>query len=243
MNLLHRFLDIIYPPRCPVCGSFQDGDREGAGISICGACLEGFSLIPSPRCSVCGRPFSSGIEDHLCEACLRKRPFYDWTAAPYLYEGTMMEALHRLKYGGKSHLAGPLGALLADFAVDSFGEMGKALVMPVPLHPKRLRERGFNQGLLLARPVARRLGADLDYLSLRRIKDTRSQTGLKSDERRKNVRRAFELIDPGAVKKRTVILVDDVATTGSTLNECARVLRRSGARKVFCLVLARTPAM
>jgi ComF family protein len=113
-------------------------------------------------------------------------------------------------------------------------------MIPVPLHPKRLRERGFNQSLLLARNVASSLGTELDFLSLRRIRYTQPQTGLKSDERRKNVSRAFELKDRKCVKGRTVILVDDVATTGNTLNECARVLRRSGCARVFCLVLART---
>ena len=112
--------------------------------------------------------------------------------------------------------------------------------MPVPLHPKRLRERSFNQSLLLARHVARRLGFELDFLSLRRVRYTQPQTGLKKDQRRKNVRKAFDLKAPDVVKGRDVILVDDVTTTGNTLNECARVLKRSGAKNVFCVTLART---
>ena len=116
-------------------------------------------------------------------------------------------------------------------------------MMPVPLHPRRLRERDFNQSLLLARYVASLLGAELDFLSLRRIRYTQPQTGLKRDERRKNVRRAFQIVDREVVKGRTILLVDDVATTGNTLNECARTLKRSGAEKVFCLTLARTSGM
>jgi ComF family protein len=114
------------------------------------------------------------------------------------------------------------------------------LIMPVPLHPRKLRERNFNQSLLLARSAAHLLGAELDFLSLRRIKYTQPQTGLKSNERRKNVRGAFEVVNRNVVKGRSVLLVDDVTTTGSTLNECARTLRRAGAREVFCLTLART---
>jgi ComF family protein len=151
-----------------------------------------------------------------------------------------MSAIHAFKYSGKSHLAHPLGVLLSSFSKPWLEAMTDLLVMPVPLHPKRLRERGFNQSLLLARHVVSGLGSDLDFLSLRRVRDTRPQTGLKSEERRKNVRGAFDVRDRSAVSRRTVVLVDDVATTGNTLNDCARALKKAGARDVYGLVLART---
>ena len=151
-----------------------------------------------------------------------------------------MTAIHELKYGKKSHLAGSLGPLLASCAENWLGPSDGLLVMPVPLHPQRLRERGFNQSLLLARHVASRIGADLDYLSLRRTRFTRPQTQLTSDERRKNVRRAFGVVGNASLKGRSVLLIDDVATTGSTLNECARALKKAGVKEVYCLVLART---
>ena len=151
-----------------------------------------------------------------------------------------MSAIHQFKYGRKDHMAKSLGPLLAEFAAERLSETDSVLVMPVPLHPKRLRERGFNQSLLLARHVTTKLNAELDFLSLRRIRYTQPQTGLKKDERRKNVRKAFGLTDPKGIKGRTVILVDDVATTGNTLNECARTVRRAGAENVYGAVLART---
>jgi ComF family protein len=151
-----------------------------------------------------------------------------------------MSAIHQFKYGGKSYLAKSLGPFLASVARERLNGIDGLLVMPVPLHPKRLRERGFNQSLLLARHVASQLGVELDFLSLRRIRYTQPQTGLKKDERRKNVRKAFGLIDPKVVKGRKVILVDDVTTTGNTLNECARILKRAGAENIYCAVLART---
>ena len=151
-----------------------------------------------------------------------------------------MEAIHQFKYAGKSHLAKSLGRLMTAFARIWVDKTNSDLMMPVPLHPKRLRERGFNQSLVLARYAAPLLGAELDFLSLRRIRYTRPQTGLKITERRKNVRRAFEIVDRMAVKGRTILLVDDVATTGNTLNECARMLKRAGSKEVFCLTLART---
>ena len=144
-----------------------------------------------------------------------------------------MTAIHELKYAQRSHLAGSLGALLASFAQNWIGGLKGYLIMPVPLHPRRLRARGFNQSLLLARGVASKTGAELDFLSLRRRKFTRPQTELSSEERKRNVRKAFEVVNPEAVKGRTILLVDDVATTGSTLNECAKALKRAGADSVL----------
>jgi ComF family protein len=244
MSIFRQFIDLIYPPRCPICGGFlrdKGANSDQPGFPICLACLDDFTEITHPCCSICSRPFESWVEeDHPCEACLRKRPFYTRLVVPYLYEGTLMTAVHQFKYGGKNHLAKSLGPLLAEFAEEQLSETDSVLVMPVPLHPKRLKERGFNQSLLLARHVTTQLNAELDFLSLKRIRYTQPQTGLKKDERRKNVRKAFGLTDPKGIKGRTVILVDDVATTGNTLNECARTVRRAGAENVYGAVLART---
>jgi len=191
-------------------------------------------------CTICGTPFVSETqEDHLCEDCLRKRPFYEATRAPYYYRGSIMTAIHRFKYGPKSLLGDSLGPLLARFAETWLHGSRNILTMPVPLHPKRLRQRGFNQSLFLARHVAKRLHTELDFISLRRVRYTSPQTGLKKEERRKNVHGAFQLNNPENVKGKTVLLIDDVATTGNTLNECARILRKSGSDKVLGLVMAR----
>ena len=244
MKALKTLIDLIYPPRCLVCQAFLQDPitlKAGQDLPFCQACFNDFTVIESPICSLCGRPFSDGIEqDRVCEDCLRKRPSFDIARAPYLYAGALMTAIHELKYAQRSHLADPLGSLLASFAQTWIGEFKGSLVMPVPLHPRRLRARGFNQSLLLARCVASKTCADLDFLSLRRTRLTRPQTELSSEERKKNVRRAFEVVKPEAVKKRTILLVDDVATTGSTLNECAKALKRAGADSVLCLALART---
>jgi len=244
MSIFRQFIDIIYPPICPICQKFvwkNRAKKDQEELLFCQLCFDGFSEITSPLCPICGRPFASEVEeDHLCEDCLRKRPFYDVVRAPYLYEGGIMEAIHQFKYAGKSHLASSLGLLLSSFARRWLNKTDGCLMMPVPLHPRRLRERDFNQSLLLARYAASLLGTELDFLSLRRIRYTQPQAGLKSDKRRKNVRQAFQIVDRKVVKGRTILLVDDVATTGNTLNECARTLKRAGARKVFCLTLART---
>jgi len=244
MKALNSLLDLIYPPRCAICQAFlQDPvvPHGGQDLPFCQNCFKDFTEIKSPICSHCGRPFSDGIEqDRVCEDCLRKRPSYDIARAPYLYDGALMTAIHELKYAQRSHLADSLGSLLASFAQAWIGELNGSLVMPVPLHPRRLRARGFNQSLLLARRVASKTGAELDFLSLRRTRFTKPQIELSSEERKKNVRKAFKVVNPQAVKRRTILLVDDVATTGSTLNECAKALKRAGADGVLCLVLART---
>jgi ComF family protein len=243
MNLFSQLIDIIYPPRCPICRGFlrNDGatEKNTAG-HMCGNCYSDLREIHPPLCPVCGRPFVTGIEtNHLCEECLRKRPDYDSAAAAYLYEGALMTAIHRFKYGSKRFLSDSLGPLLAQFAESRLQKCDSLLAMPIPLHPRRLRERGFNQSLLLATYVAKRLDTELDFLSLRRVRYTLPQTGLGKEERRKNVKNAFQLKNPKIVKGRTVLLIDDVATTGNTLNECARILKRAGSGKVLCLVLAR----
>ena len=244
MKALKSLIDLIYPPRCPICQAFLQDQNTLQGkqdLPFCQACFMDFTAIESPLCSLCGRPFSDGAErDRICEDCLRKRPAYDIARAPYLYDGALMTAIHELKYAQRSHLADSLGSLLASFAQIWIGELKGSLIVPVPLHPRRLRSRGFNQSLLLSRCVSARTGAQLDFLSLRRTRYTKPQTELSSEERKKNVRKAFEVVKPEAVKGRTIVLVDDVATTGSTLNECAKALKRAGAETVLCLVLART---
>ncbi|MDB9822177.1 ComF family protein [Deltaproteobacteria bacterium] len=240
MGILSKFIDIIYPPRCHICHNFlpNAGHRDNR---FCPVCLKGFLKIIPPLCPICGIPFESfSEENHLCENCLRKRPFYDALGAPYLYQGGIMDAIHQMKYGGKSYFAKSLGALLGSFASKWIDNSVGPLMMPVPLHPRKLRERGFNQSLLLARAIMPILGTELDFLSLKRVIYTRPQTGLNRDERKKNVRNVFDLMGHKGFKGRSVILVDDVATTGNTMNECARILKKAGCKKIFCLALART---
>ena len=243
MNIFTKFIDLIYPPRCHICRTFLDYANNGSR-HFCIECLNSFSLVAPPVCSICGIPFGSKTQDdHLCERCLRKSPFYDLLRAPYLYKGTLMEVILQIKYSRKNYLADSLAPVFACFAEELFRNMEDLLLIPVPLHPQKLRERGFNQSLLLARGIEKKLNAELDFLSLRRVKYTGTQTGLNIDERRKNVRGAFDLVKGVQFKDRNVLLVDDVATTGSTMNECARVLKKAGCSRVYGLVLARTAAL
>ena len=242
MNIWGKFLNVIYPPRCCICGRFLE-DEEDCIPDFCLRCTSEFPAIKPPLCTLCGVPFASFTEEsHLCERCLRKKPYFDALGAPFLYEGGIMEAVHQLKYRSKTHLSRSLGKLLSFFALGWLGSAKEYLMMPVPLHRKKLRERGFNQSLLLSKTIRHCLNMELDFLSLRRRRYTPPQTSLSREERRKNVRKAFEVSGSKRLEGRTIILVDDVATTGSTLNECARVLKNAGCDKVLCLVLSRTSA-
>ena len=243
MNPLKQLTHIIYPPRCVICGDFlwqAPFDAGESPDSLCHSCTSGFTTINAPFCTICGIPFGSDeIENHPCEDCLRTKPHFQAAYAPYRYEGPVLEAVLRLKYGQKTFVANSLGPLLAKFVKTRFKPLGPFLTMPVPLHPKRLRERGFNQSLLLAKHVASGINGELDFLSLTRTKYTIPQTTLSKKERQKNVQNAFFLSTPDTVRKKNILLVDDVATTGNTLNECARALTLGGAEAVFCVTLAK----
>ena len=237
-EIFNALIEIIYPPACAVCQKFLNANEK---IPICNNCLGEFHELHPPFCSICRTPFSSLREEsHRCENCIRERPNYRQLIAPYLYDGKLMDAIHNFKYAGKRDLGKSLGKLLASYALKRLRDMSSFLIMPVPLNPGKIRERGFNQSLILAKEVSIRLGSELDFLSLRRIKYTSPQTGLKRQERRRNVHNAFEFRGGSDIRGRDILLVDDVATTGSTLNECAKQLIKHGCYDVFCLVLART---
>ncbi len=243
MTPFKQLAQIIFPPRCVICGDFLWRGPFDAGNfpdSVCHGCTSAFNPIEAPFCTVCGTPFGSdGIENHPCEDCLRTQPFFQAAYAPYRYEGSILEAVHRFKFGQKTFIANALGPLLAEFVKTRFRLPEPFLTMPVPLHPKRLRERGFNQSLLLARQISDRLNGELDFLSLVRPKYTTPQSTLSKRERGKNIQNAFHLKTPDAVIHKNILLVDDVATTGNTLNECARILKSGGSEAVFCVTLAK----
>lgn len=233
--MLRTVADIFFPPVCPLCES----GLYRAPQPLCPECMGGFEAgrITGPVCTVCGDIFPSGAgAGHVCGECIKRPPPFTRARSAFVFNGSVLAAIHRFKYGGKVILAHSLGALLQDAALDACPTAD--VVMPVPLHRARLRHRGYNQSLMLARPVAKRLGCVLDYMSLRRVRDTEAQTKLKSAERHDNVSGAFELRGPHALKGKKVLLVDDVFTTGATASQCAAVIKKAGA-EVFIATLAR----
>lgn len=204
-----------------------------------GTVWRGLLDLVAPRvCPACDGALPAG-EAGFCGACA---PLLDpgeragRAVAAYVYGGPMADAILALKYGGRAEHAAVLGRLLAERAVELAGSVDA--VVPVPLHPARLRERGFNQSALLARPVASALAVPLVTSDLRRVRDTPPQASLTAGARATNVRGAFLALRAPASR---VLLVDDVRTTGATLEACARALRAAGARRVDALAYAQAP--
>jgi len=227
--------DRIWPRNCPGCGKACDRP----GHHVCSACQ---ALLPwmetGGHCTVCGVVSAVDTHDFVCDACRADPPAYDRARAAFRFAEPVRQMILDFKFARAVHLAEDLAEALAGAARTWLEAEAVDLVVPVPLHPNRFRERGYNQSALLAEPLAERLDRRFDLTSLVRVRDTPHQSRLDAKERRANLRGAFSC--RGAyVRGRTVLLVDDVATTGTTLSACAEALKRAGAARVWCLTLAR----
>ncbi|MDY6951466.1 MAG: ComF family protein [Thermodesulfobacteriota bacterium] len=244
-------VEAIFPSKCLICDAFDDwqpmGERDApdrlaclTAPYFCASCQSRMTGIASPFCSRCGLPFVSREgEDHPCSECLLERKSFRKARAFGVYEGSLMEAIHRFKYARRTSLSRPLSALTKDTFCRFWGPGAVDLLIPVPLHIKRLRERGFNQAYLLIRRWAKLEKIVCDPFSLVRTRWTEPQTSLSRKERKKNMRHAFAVSHRERIEGQRILLVDDVYTTGSTANECARVLMEAGAEWVDLLTLAR----
>lgn len=236
-EVLTGIADLVFPPRCAACDALLE--RHGP-LPFCPSCSEGIRFIRSPLCPHCGVPFpATEGEDHLCGDCLTTERPYAVARSVGRYEETLLTAIHRFKYRSRYGLGKTLGSLMADFAAEIWDMKAFDLIVPVPLHKKRLKQRGFNQAVLLARSLSKRFAIPLDFTSLKRDLFTPPQVGLGREERSANVRGAFSVSHPERIAGRRILLVDDVYTTGSTLSECSRVLVRQKAEAVAVLTLAR----
>ena len=208
---------------------------ESAGDAVCEACARALPNRPPSACPRCGLP---GLDGGCCAACEREKPAYDATLALYDFVFPVDAMVHALKYRHRLSMASFFGAALAARAQD-FGAHAD-LILPMPLHPRRLAERGFNQAVELARPLARVRGLALGLAVVSKLRDIPAQAGLDREARLRNPRGVFEC--GASLQGQRVIVVDDVMTTGATLGELARTLKRQGASWVGNLVVARTPA-
>lgn len=235
--LLKALLDILFPPLCHCCRSFIPGRAE---IHLCPGCVAKIRVIGSPLCPVCGMPHArkDGI-DHLCGACMTATRPFERARSALGFDGPVQELIHRFKYGKKAHLSRPLGLLASRFLEPLKTDAAADLVVPVPLHDRRLRARGFNQAHLIGVVVAKQWGIPLSADNLRRIRWTEPQTCLAATDRERNVRGAFGVVRPERFEGKRLLLVDDVFTTGSTVTECARALKAARAREVSVLTVAR----
>lgn len=230
-----RPVDLLLPPRCLGCGAITPG--EGA---LCGSCWGGLSFIERPWCACCGLPFEFDVADGaLCGGCAARQPAFDAARAVLRYDDASRPLILSFKHGDRMQAGRHFGGWMARAGAEQARQAD--LVAPVPLHWRRLVARRYNQSAELARGVAAAAGVDLCLDLLRRTRATPSQGGLNRRARRLNVRGAFA-VSPRrreAVEGARILLVDDVLTTGATLEACARTLKRAGAARVEALALAR----
>lgn len=237
--MLSTLLNVLFPSRCPVCDTQSDSHEHNP---FCTACWNGIERYTGPACRCCGIPTVSRQTTH-CESCTEDAPPFARILYYGIYEGALKEAVHLLKFGGLRRLSGPLGSLLAaaydaPFIPSEGDERCVEGIIPVPLSPARLREREFNQTALLSSTLSKRLGIPLFLDVLAKSREVPPQTEVRGRERLKNIKNAFTVT--GDVTGKRVLLVDDVITTGATVRECAKVLRKSGAESVTVVALARS---
>ncbi|MFP3982193.1 MAG: ComF family protein [Desulfurivibrionaceae bacterium] len=234
-NFASSLKDLCFPPVCLLCKvSLRD-----SSVLICSNCLKTIPFSVSPLCPQCGKVFISREGgDHLCSTCRQKKLFYDRARSLFLYNSQSAPLIHAFKYGGCTAGLKTFARLKEEKNADA--ELSPpSLIIPVPLHKKRLRHRGYNQALLLAQALFPLERAKIDPFVLRRDKDTGPQTSLSGRQRRRNPIGAFRVAEPEKIEGRSILLIDDVLTTGTTVNECARVLSRAGAERVEVFTLAR----
>ncbi len=227
-------MELIFPHRCYFCRI----GLTGKGEVVCSDCCSEIHYLRSPLCSCCGRELpDSGGGDHLCGHCLRRPPVYVRARAVVCYEAPVSHLLHRLKYAADTSTLPALAQVIAPFVHDFHSETDR--IVPVPLFPTRLKKRGLNQSLLLARIFFPEAGDALLVDVLIRTRNTPPQTTLDGSARRKNLRAAFAVRNPAAVQGYRIFLVDDVFTTGTTVIECSKALLAAGAVEICVVTVAR----
>ena len=235
-HVLRRVADALYPRICPGCG--QASDRPGR--HICWACFSRIELFTESICEVCGRFVTGGVRHRfVCSACRSLKPAFERARSAGHFTGFLRDQLHAFKYNDALWLKEDLTDMLEGCLRASFEVAAVDVVVPIPLHPVKMRERNYNQAALLAECLAGRIDRRYDGRSVRRVIPTESQTHLHAAERRENMRNAFAVARPEWIRHRTVLLVDDVMTTGSTLDAAAHALKKAGARHVWAVTVAR----
>ncbi len=233
-NWINKLPDALYPRRCLLCGAPGDEGRD-----LCGPCAQNLPYNKH-SCAICALPLPAGAPvNSVCGRCSQKRPEFDRCYAALEYDHLTGPLISRLKFNRRLNHAGLLAELLCDQLAAQQAALPQ-LILPVPLHRLRLRERGYNQALEIARSVGLHFGLPVAASLCQRTRSTPAQAGLDRKQRQKNLRRAFML--HGAVAGKTIALLDDVVTTGATASEVAKLLKSAGALRVDVWAVTRTPA-
>ena len=230
-------LGFFFPDVCQLCGDRRATREQGY---VCETCREKVCFIEPPFCDLCGLPFAGEITTAFqCANCADLALQFQWARSAVLARGRVLEAIHRYKYGRQMWFENFLAGLLLNRALLSLNASEWDLIIPVPLHPLKEREREFNQAERIGRRLSAATGIQLERNLLKRVRPTRTQTLLSRSERVQNVRQAFAMKKGASLQGRRCLLVDDVFTTGSTASACAGVLREAGAEGVAVWTVAR----
>ena len=238
MNKLVKksILDWIYPPRCMSCRNplpLQDSARRE--LWLCSYCENLFQPLEPPGCSICSATVNEGVTT--CTSCYGKNFSFIHNRSAFAYEDLVRDMMHEIKFRRRRHVAQGLGRLWAKMLLaEPTTFPADAVLVPLPMHTKKRRERGFDQAMVMAEAISDITGVKL-VNALERTHDTPPQSGLHPSQRIENVKGAFRL-KPGNINGQTLVLVDDIYTTGASLNECARVLLSGGASSVYTITLA-----
>ena len=224
---IERLLELLYPSKCTFCGKICEG--------ICDDCREKYPMIQEPRCKKCGKPIREETEEY-CYDCKKTDHYYEWGRSLWIHKEPVNEAIYSFKYKNKR----VYGEIFARELAKTYGKHLKQqkveLIIPIPLHKSRRRERGYNQTEILAKYLGEYTGIEVDRTSLVRNKKTTPQKRYNDKERKKNIRNAFIL--KKEIHAKNVVLIDDIYTTGSTIDEAARVLKKSGVINVCFLTIS-----
>jgi ComF family protein len=224
---MSKFSEFLFPHTCILCHA-----HTHRAMDLCSACEQSLPFIQH-SCHCCGIPIPS--DTHICGKCLKRKPIFDKTFALFHYQTPIIQMISQLKFNQQLGVSKILGDLMANHLSPS---QKLECIIPVPLHNKRLKERGFNQALEIAKPISKKLQIPINIKSCKRIRNTEHQTAIPAKLRKRNVRNAFQVIK--LLRAKHIVILDDVMTTGNTVSELARILRHKGVEKIDVWCCART---
>ena len=235
MKLINKILDVVFPSNttCLVCGGELNHNKES---EMCEDCLKNLPYITAPSCIVCGAPIKSMAK--VCNYCQNHKPTYTRAIAPFVYEGEMVGLIHSLKFGNAKYIAKSLAFFMAECFKSH--NLSADIIIAVPLSYQRKKQRGYNQSELLATEVSKMLNISLEVDCLKKIANTKPQEKLTYKERQQNLKNTFSVINENKIKNKTILLIDDVYTTGATAINCTNTLKKSGAKNVIILCACHT---
>lgn len=233
---MDMLLDLIYPRNihCILCG---DGIEPTEKYSMCTPCRDRVKFIASRFCEKCGKPLEPLYLPQKCPDCMITHHYFTRGFSCVEYDDAVKKLIYQLKYHQKRHLAHPIGQMMADrLRKLDVGEIH--MIVPVPLHRKKERERGFNQSEIIAKYMADALGIPMEKKNILRVKETETQNQLNREERRENLRDAFQVVDHKKFAGKKILIVDDIYTTGSTMDACCREIRKAGPEEIYFITFA-----